>query len=419
MDNHKKTVQDDEETNVVRFIMPKKNESNVVRFNVLRSAKNKFGDKKVNTKTVNWSDGPTDGSTASPTASPTDWMTKPLSDIEIGLIEGETVRYIVNLNDPPEKRWTHIVEKYKNECKKIFTFLDGEIGGTVKWMAVKLAELYAGKVFYIQELYSIAKILEISIGELILMQLCYEMYACCTSVVINCGKNTVHYRTMDWDMPDLCAVTIGVDFVRDGKVVFSGTTWAGYVGMMTAVKPNVCAVSLNYRRTAQNSQIIKDNVMTNVRHSINGSWPVGFLIRHLMETENQYDKIVQYMENSKLIAPCYLTISGAGSGSSGQGVVISRTRESVDKKNILGHNRGSYIVQTNIDYDMTHLDVPNILYSKERIIAVDQLMRRYPDQGFDDIRKLFLFFGKKPIINEETIYVTIMKSNTGEIHSYC
>jgi hypothetical protein len=69
----------------------------------------------------------------------------------------------------------------------------------------------------------------------------------------------LHGRTMDWDMPALERLAIEVEFQQAGKTVFLATTWAGYVGVLTGMRPGAWSVSINYRRTGTN---IRD-VLTN------------------------------------------------------------------------------------------------------------------------------------------------------------
>lgn len=80
-------------------------------------------------------------------------------------------------------------------------------------------------------------------------QVAYEAFAACTGVVVDGEAHPLHIRTMDWDMPALAALTIEVDFVRAGAKVFTATTWAGYVGVLTGVRPRGFSVAVNYRRT--------------------------------------------------------------------------------------------------------------------------------------------------------------------------
>lgn len=264
---------------------------------------------------------------------------------------------------------------------------------------------YSDNVYYIDELKGISERADIPLDKLIMMQLCYEMFSCCTSVIINNKTDTVHYRTMDWQMDGLSDLTIIVDFIKNDKILFSATTWAGYVGVMTAVKPEVCTIALNFRQ-------IGDGIFTNLKKSLSGSWPVGFLIRHLMETEESFDRIETFLKNSELISPCYLTISGI---SPGKGSIICRTRTCTDKYKKLTKKQSEFLVQTNIDFDKSDdLTVPDIVYSKQRIQQVTQLMNNVKSKEVS----LISTFDVWPIINETTVYVTVMRASSGVMKSY-
>ena len=54
---------------------------------------------------------------------------------------------------------------------------------------------------------------------------------------------------MDWDLPILKELTIQINFKRRDKTVFTGTTWVGYIGVLTGMKARAFSVSINYRQT--------------------------------------------------------------------------------------------------------------------------------------------------------------------------
>lgn len=319
-------------------------------------------------------------------------------------------KYVVNLDLEPEHRWNNIIDDYKNKFNDILDIIDNMLGYYTSYIVLSLIEYQSHNVFYIRELRAISNKCNIPLGKIILMQLCYELYACCTSLVINDDGKTKHFRTMDWDMQQLKNLTIQVDFVKNNKIIYTATTWAGYVGIMTAVKPGVCTIALNYRRT-------NNSILTNFYNTMMGSWPVGFLIRHVIETDLSYEQIVKHLSNSSLISPCYLTISGICSG---QGIILTRSRYGVDKSHNLTNINHNYIVQTNIDYDKKYdNNVSNIVYSKERIFKVDELMKKYI--GIDDLTDLISYFNHWPIINETTVYIVAMEagSSHSNIISHC
>lgn len=316
-------------------------------------------------------------------------------------------KFVIDLNEKSENRWNDVINIYKTKFDKIINVMDKLLKGFKQTALLWIIWYYSEQVFYIDELRAISIKTGIMLEKIILLQLCYELFACCTSILINENGKIIHYRTMDWEMPELKELTINVEFVRGDKHIFSATTWAGYVGVMTGLKAGVCTLALNYRNSG-------DSIFTNLNRSINGAWPVGFLMRHLLETETSYDKIKHYLEISPLISPCYLTIGGLESG---VGVVLSRTRDSVDKIQILGKNDHDFIVQTNIDHDKEHyITANNILYSQQRIQIVKNIMEKYTNTN--SVKKIIQKFNTWPIINDATIYTTVMCCKNNKMYSY-
>ena len=58
----------------------------------------------------------------------------------------------------------------------------------------------------------------------------------------------LHFRALDWGMPELRRVVVMLDFVRErgGPVVATSVTYFGYVGALTGVRKGL-SVSLNFR----------------------------------------------------------------------------------------------------------------------------------------------------------------------------
>ncbi len=145
-----------------------------------------------------------------------------------------------------------------------------------------------------------------------------------------------------------------MDFQRGGVSQFISTTWAGYVGILTGVAPSKFAVSVNFRFIITSPQLIdwilfrattKGTFWTNISSAISYSWPVGFLVRETLATANSYSEAVEFLSNSSLIAPCYLTIAGSKPK---EGKLI--TRNTKGEENPWLFSEKGVIVQTNIDH---------------------------------------------------------------------
>ena len=68
-------------------------------------------------------------------------------------------------------------------------------------------------------------------------------------------------------------------------------------------------------------------VIQNLRRGLFGHWPVSFLVREVMETETEFQRAVDSLRMSELMAPVYFTIAGTEPG---EGVVLARDRQAVE-----------------------------------------------------------------------------------------
>ncbi|KAL9654092.1 hypothetical protein ABK040_011635 [Willaertia magna] len=360
--------------------------------------------------------------------------------------------YEINLDLPPKDRWYQVIQDYKSKFPKLIEFLDSEIssllGGGLKAKFAKgfLNMLFSifvksGAVYYKEELEAIANQANVPLGLFSLIQLSYELFACCTSIIKQDYNNVpIHVRSMDWEMPILREYTVQLNFTRNGKTVFKASSWAGYVGILTGCRVGAFSVSINFRRTEDGT------FGKNVLKSITSGWPISFLVREVLQDCTSYEEACAVLQNSKLIAPVYITVAGCHEG---QGKIITRNRETYSYENTLSLNTVLYLdktvnnyvydasnyalIQTNVDWWLEDKEKKkcNILYSRERLKKAQSLMEEIhncsikgnlnDNSGSDnnDSNTLFNLINifdtnNYPILNETTIYTTAMKPSTGE-----
>jgi hypothetical protein len=141
-------------------------------------------------------------------------------------------RYVVHLDGPVETRWSQIAADYKHLMPQVLQTVDSILGtGAMAGFATGMMSLlsHLGVVLYGDELKAISKDAGVPLGALTLLQLAYEVFAFCTSIVTDedvqqTGGCPMHIRTMDWDMKVLEQMTIEVDFRVRNQTVFLGTT---------------------------------------------------------------------------------------------------------------------------------------------------------------------------------------------------
>jgi acid ceramidase len=184
-----------------------------------------------------------------------------------------------------------------------------------------------GMAFFSKELESVAKRLGVGAGILLIIQISYELFASCTSVVAQDEDgNPYHVRIMDWMITYLKEFTIEVDFQRNKKTVYKATTWAGYIGILTGMKPEKFSVSINFREVGESK-------LKNIWKSLIGGWPVGYLVRMNLERADSYEYVyyllifssaIKSFKTSQLIAPCYIIVCGVKKD---EGCLITRNRD--------------------------------------------------------------------------------------------
>lgn len=314
----------------------------------------------------------------------------------------EITFYDFDLDMPVENRWGLIFDAYADQLpelkNKLRTILDsfGIASTLVKPIYSFTPE---DNIMHYDEIRYISQRIGLSPFEVLLMQLIYETSSACTSTVLKVGPNEFFLRTMDWPMLFLKDITIGLNIKKNNKVIGKAITWLGYVGFLTgtnAVKDYTIAI--NYRTTTEISVI---SLVKNLRRTIGLKWPIGYLVRRIVEENLAFYDAQKMLETAELISPCYITIYVPNY----QTYMITRD---CDK---LVDTRTDNLVQTNCDWNKLELirqGEPNILWSLERISQVEVTqdlineINENQDLTTDDILKFLI---KHPIYNEETIYV--------------
>lgn len=307
----------------------------------------------------------------------------------------------INLDLHPSERWIPLLNEYKERlesAKPILIKLIDDMFGTYIYPIIGVIKVLrtSGQIYYADEIQSIADFLDVSFEYILLLQLCYEANSCCTSVVTKINDEYVFYRTMDWPIDILNNLTVDLEFIKEGRLLYKATSWIGYVGIATATVPEKYSIAMNFRLTQERTM---STLFQNAKNLIGMNWPVGYLIRDVCESGTNYDDMIVRMCTSSLVTPCYLTICGCND----EPKIITR---GVNDHKI---NRNKFVVQTNCDQNKTE---PNILCSVERrTTATKEIINR--DNQFRSINELITALTKSPIVNEETIYYAVMSPKSG------
>jgi len=269
-------------------------------------------------------------------------------------------KHIVNLDLPPLQRWTEVVSVYKNQYGPLIEWINKAIPPAIQKL---LDPLFAEIDKYLpapfgDEIRSVANVLEpvgIDLGKVVLLNLIYDLTApgfhigseggvmACTSIVAQTANGQMlHARNLDYSIGGLRNITIQVDFQRGGQTIFTGTHFAGYVGILSGMRKGGWSITVNERdRDGEGS------VIDNILHLFKGAHSLGFTLRNMLETNKTFTEALQAASTVHLMAPVYLTMAGVRPD---EGAVVTRDREHPDDVWRLQFPTRWNLVETNYDH---------------------------------------------------------------------
>ena len=326
-------------------------------------------------------------------------------------------KYIIDLDLPPEERWAKVASDHAEDFQKLLLQIESMFPKELVLAVTDLAS-DLDKYFpypYADELRGIVRFGgNVTMGQTILGNLLYDLTAyrkkdkrspgACTSIVAaDKAGNVLHGRNLDYALSDtLRDMTIEVQFKnRQNPNVFTGTTFAGFVGLLTGCKPGGVSISLDERDVGEWWQ----NAISALKEGSHGI--VSLLIRDVLQTDAEeidFERAVERLSSTRLITPCYLIVGGQLDT---QGVVITRDRTAALDKWFMHPDKGQwYVLETNYD----HWNAPPSDDDRRDpgVKAIDAVGR-----GSIDFDTLFRVLSTKPVLNNGTTYTTVMSPKDG------
>ena len=332
----------------------------------------------------------------------------------------QVTTYAINLDLPPEERWSEVVKDFGYEMKALLNTVNELVPSSVAKLMKLVSGEFIEKVFphpYGAELVGIAQSLGIPPADLLVANLVYEITAYnhsgarligCTSIVAQAENGTIyHARNLDYgggsSLTDMLRnVTIIVDFKENGQTVYTGTTFAGYIGLLTGTRPNKFTVSLNERDQGAWWMNALESLLAGT-HGV-----ANLLIRDtLANPDMDFQMAVEKLSNSPVISPCYIIVGGVGPN---EGAVITRGRTAADDVWRLGTNHTWYLLETN--YDHWGPPPPS---DDRRDPGVDAMKQM--GQGGVSPSGLFSVLSTPPVLNSGTTYTTVMSAAIPQVYN--
>uniref|UniRef100_A0A3Q0SUW1 Acid ceramidase n=1 Tax=Amphilophus citrinellus TaxID=61819 RepID=A0A3Q0SUW1_AMPCI len=306
--------------------------------------------------------------------------------------------YTVDLDLPPSKRWSAVITDKKTDPLMVDTLPSP----------------------FNEEIRGIAAVSGVPLGEVVLFNIFYEVFTVCTSIIAEDGKgNLIHGRNLDfglfmgWDVKNkswiiserLKPLVVNLDFKRNNQTVFKSTNFAGYVGMLTGIKPYIFTLTMNERFSLDGGYI---GILEWILGQRDGMW-MSFLTRSVLENATSYEEAKSRLAQTKLLAPAYFILGG---NSTGQGCIITRSRLlSIDVLEIDLKLGRWYVLETNYDpwKDPFFLD--------DRRTPGMKCMNQ-TTQANISVKTMYDVLSTKPVLNKLTTYTTLMQVSEGKLESY-
>jgi len=336
--------------------------------------------------------------------------------------------FVINLDDDPLHRWDTLgkqeaaqignllikfkqfVLSFSKHAQYLIDLVDKHVGSFADTLPAP----------YGDELKGLAKASGLPLGEIVLYNIFYEIFTVCTSIVAQDASGTLyHARNLDfglfmgWERANhtwmiteaLKPSIVNLDWQRGGKTVFKSVNFAGYIGILTAVKPGIISLSMNDRFNIDGGFI---GIIKWILGDHSASW-MGFLTRQTMEQATSYKQARDMLANTPMLAPGYFILGG---NASAEACVITRSRAGpVDIWDIGTRNSTWYLVETNYD----HWLPPFVL--DDRRTPANKCMREMTQQN-TGFAGLFDVLSSKPVLNKLTTYTALMQVSTGSLETY-
>jgi len=325
-------------------------------------------------------------------------------------------KYVINLDLPPAKRWIEIcsVPQYQQMAQYLYNTVINilpnkgvdieELGEEIntKYFPTELA----------QEIQGCATVIGVPFGWVSLFNLGYEVSDACTSIVAQTPDGKIlHGRNLDfWDGMGFTAtlklMAAEIDFQTGGKTLFTTTTFAGFVGALSGIKPGGFSVTIDTRFYPDGVGELFYEVIAALTER-NASL-VSFLTRQVLQHDNDFTTALADLSNDELVADVYYILAGAKAG---EGAVISRNRTIAADVWMLNAPSRWFEVQTNYD----HWTQPP--WFDDRVDPANDAMNAIGQQAIS-LDGLFTVLTTKPIFNLQTTYTILSCPATGEYRAY-
>ncbi|XP_048859118.1 N-acylethanolamine-hydrolyzing acid amidase-like [Brienomyrus brachyistius] len=311
----------------------------------------------------------------------------------------------VSLDEPPKERWAPLMEvidvSYFRTLPSLIieSFVPSWLHQAIR-LVIETLEDYLPQD-YLSEIQGLASLSGTDSTDIILLNFGYEISAYCTSIVAQDTNGRIyHGRNMDFPLfrDILRNVTVDILFMKDAKVAYRGTSYAGYVGLWTGQSANNFTITGNAR--------------------LAGSWwgsviwafickftPASWLLRHTLAEAASYHDALERLSNVPIINSVYYIVGGVQPG---EGAVVTRDPwGSADVWSLDPPHGHWFRVESNKDHWKTTPE------DDERRKSAIKALNATGQENIN-LDSLFKVLSVNVTCRRSTIYTTVMSAGTPE-----
>ena len=354
--------------------------------------------------------------------------------------------HVVSLDEPPEERWLKVVKPHAkeiaavaNDCVKVVARILGNntLSRLLSGLDSHLPQYYASLPDddYGKEIKAVARVVGIDESIMFLYSIVYTVFGACTSIVAENDDGSIwHARNLDfglwpsfnfsghnfWEMTALLRpMVINVDVQRGGRTVFQHTTFAGFLGVHTALKPGAFSLSIDSRFDDHFDAGLLRYLLEPGAHT---GAEVTLLSRHVFETAGSYAEAFALLNATRLLGPAYVILGGVGraegavitKGAAGKGILAAEGKTiNVWSLASAQASKDHFILETNYDH---WADV--LPFDDRRSPAYDCMRTRLGGPSGYNASGLYNVLSATPNLNRLTVFTTLMHAGTGRFEAY-
>merc|ERR1711907_231518 len=181
------------------------------------------------------------------------------------------------------------------------------------------------------------------------------------------------------------------EFIKGGKLVYTATSYAGYIGIHTGAKPGALSLSINSRF----DKTFDTHLLNWLTGKSTASF-ISFAMRQALEGESSYAGLIQRLKSTAMVGPSYVISAGPDDGA-----IFTYKAGSTGPIDILtlssAISNGSYfILQTNYD----HWNAPP--FFDNRRDPPEDCLRRMLSPSTIDRSRMFWLMSSEPTLNQLT-----------------